>query len=98
MAEFGADAAPRFSLGRTLITRGARAQLSSDDVTLALARHAVGDWGDLDPEDEAANDRALATECRLLYNKTDDGRRNSSAPAVSLPTTPIGYKSPIQEA
>jgi len=66
MSERGADAAPRFSLGKTVITRGALAVLPSKDVNFALARHITGDWGDLDPEDEATNDRALATEGRLF--------------------------------
>jgi len=31
-----------------------------------LARHAAGDWGELDAEDWAANDRALTAGARLL--------------------------------
>lgn len=61
-----ARASPRFSLGRTVITRGAIAALTADDVAGALARHARGDWGDLDPADKAANERALESEGRLV--------------------------------
>ncbi len=31
-----------------------------------LARHATGDWGELDAEDRAANGRAVATGERIL--------------------------------
>lgn len=66
MSEFGAEAVPKFSVGRTEITRGAHAQITSQEIALSLMRHAVGDWGDLEPEDAARNDVALATEGRLL--------------------------------
>lgn len=62
----------RFSLGRTVATRGALAELSADDILLAFIRHSAGDWGDLDAEDKALNDKALVGEGRLFsaYHST----------------------------
>ena len=56
----------RFSLGRIVATPAALAQLTSEEITLALLRHHSGDWGDLDSEDKAANDRALVNRTQIL--------------------------------
>lgn len=56
----------KFPLGKTVATRGALAQLTSDDILSALRRHIVGDWGELDRSDKAANENALAHEGRLF--------------------------------
>ena len=56
----------RFSLGRIVATPAALAQLTSEEITLALLRHHSGDWGDLDSEDKTANDRALVNHTRIL--------------------------------
>lgn len=66
----------RFRLGRTVITARALDVLAHSDVLHALRRHAAGDWGELDDEDRAANDRALANGGRLLsaYRSTS-GRK-----------------------
>lgn len=53
-------------LGRTVITGQAMAALSRQDIVLALARHAMGDWGDVCPEDRATNDHALKDGLRLV--------------------------------
>ena len=58
--------AVRFALGRTVITRGALADLSNDDVQNALARHARNDWGEVCDDDKQANDDALTCGTRLL--------------------------------
>jgi hypothetical protein len=57
-----------FFLGHIAITTGALAALRQHGVTPStlLDRHARGDWGDLDPEDEGRNDQALVTGERLL--------------------------------
>lgn len=57
---------PKFPLGRTLITAGALAALSHEDVLAALSRHVVGDWGEVDREDGDANERALRDGGRLV--------------------------------
>ena len=56
----------RFPLGRTVITRGALDALDDADVRAGIARHAIGDWGDLCPEDKEANDDALRVGARVL--------------------------------
>lgn len=58
--------AARFSLGRTVITAGALACLTHEDVLRALGRHASGDWGEVCPEDHAANEHALTAGLRLV--------------------------------
>lgn len=55
----------KFPLGRTVSTPAALEALG-DRVGQVLARHASGDWGDLDREDREANDRALRDGERLL--------------------------------
>ena len=55
-------------LGRLLATPGALAALeraACDPVSL-IARHVTGDWGDLDPDDRAANERATRDGSRIL--------------------------------
>lgn len=65
-------------LGRVLATPGALRELALARVDGAsyLARHAVGDWGEVDAEDWAANDRALLAGERLLsaYRLPNDAR------------------------
>lgn len=56
----------KFSLGRTVATRGALAELTAYDIFKAICRHHTGDWGDLDAEDKIANDNALKEGGRLL--------------------------------
>ncbi len=82
-----------FSLGRTVITRGALDALKGEDVHASIARHASGDWGDVCPEDKQANDDALKVGARLLsaYH-TDSGQKfwiiteaDRSATTVLLP-------------
>jgi hypothetical protein len=54
----------RFPLGRLLATRGVL-ELGVDLWAL-LPRHARGDWGDLEAEDRAANDRAVRFGGRIF--------------------------------
>ena len=53
-------------LGRTVATPAALGTVSQSDIVAALRRHASGDWGDVDPDDRAANDLALTSGGRLL--------------------------------
>jgi hypothetical protein len=58
----------RFPLGRVVATPGCLIALAEAGQTPQefLARHEVGDWGELDGEDRRENDRSLANGCRLL--------------------------------
>ena len=66
-----------FNLGTICLTRGV-ADLVSENAEFAnfilrcLARHAGGDWGDLDEEDKQANQEALQRKERLLSAYNDD--------------------------
>ena len=57
-------ASAKFELGRIVITPGALGALeeAQQNALHFLALHASGRWGDLDREDRAANDRAIAHE------------------------------------
>jgi hypothetical protein len=56
----------RFPLGRLLATLGALRRLMHDDMLSALARHAVGDRGDLCADDRAENELSLREGFRLF--------------------------------
>jgi len=58
----------KFSLGRIVATPGALEALreAGQDASEFLARHVIGDWGDLDAEDRQANDAALINGSRIL--------------------------------
>lgn len=64
----GEACAPKFQLGRAVITRGADDILRRIHVSPLelLTRHACGDWGSVDEDDMAANERALVEGTRLL--------------------------------
>ncbi len=55
----------KFELGKVVITAAIRESLSQLSVLGALARHAHGEWGDLDEHDWKANDAALEHGFRL---------------------------------
>ena len=89
-----------FSLGRVLATRGVVETLAGlglgvdGSLDPYLARHAAGDWGELDHEDQAANDWAVILgDERLLsaYRLVDRTRiwviteADRSATTVLLP-------------
>jgi hypothetical protein len=59
-------ARPKFPLGTLVATPGALESLNSEDVTAAIRRHLLGDWGELDDEDRAENERSLRDGFRLL--------------------------------
>ncbi|MFW5962430.1 MAG: hypothetical protein ACOCQR_02335 [bacterium] len=63
----------KFDLGRVVITRGAEAELSEEDVDSGIRRHAMGDWGDVVEDDAKMNDEALKHEGRIMsvYHSED---------------------------
>lgn len=68
----------KFALGQIVATPGALEALESAGQNPAefLARHAAGDWGEVDDEDKQANDDSLKTGARLLsaYRTSQDER------------------------
>ena len=56
----------KFRMGRIVATPNALAQLTPEDILLGIQRHQAGDWGNVDVEDQAANETALARGGRLL--------------------------------
>jgi hypothetical protein len=57
---------PKFDLGHLVATPNALNALSPDDIMTGLSSHIRGDWGELDPEDRSANERALQHGGRLF--------------------------------
>jgi hypothetical protein len=57
---------PQFDLGQLVATPNALSVLSHDDILAGLSRHVRGDWGELDPHDLNANERALKHGGRLF--------------------------------
>ena len=57
-----------FPLGQVVATPGAVRALEDAGVNVGtlLARHAVGEWGDLDPEDRGLNEQALVSGARIF--------------------------------
>lgn len=53
-------------LGQIVATPAALGALAQPDIVTALRRHASGDWGEVDADDQAANDEALRDGTRLL--------------------------------
>ena len=62
------DNLPRFSLGQLVATPAALEALQKAGQSPAefLARHQIGDWGEVDNADKKANDEALVNGERLL--------------------------------
>jgi len=58
--------ATKFEVGQLGITPGAQELIPTDDVQIALSRHASGDWGSICEEDNAQNEWALENEARLM--------------------------------
>lgn len=61
----------KFALGQVVMTRGVADLINREvfytlDLVALLQRHGAGDWGEVCPEDAAANDRALVDGSRLL--------------------------------
>ena len=57
-----------FTLGQVVATPGALDLLdrSATNAHDLLQRHQSGDWGSVPPEDAEQNQKAIATDCRIL--------------------------------
>src|SRR5262245_57289952 len=65
-----------FSLGQVVITPAAMNRIPADEVQAALARHARGDWGDINEHDRHENALALQEGFRLMsVYQLKDGTR-----------------------
>jgi hypothetical protein len=67
-----------FPLGQIVATPGALAALekAKQPPAYLLARHAIGDWGELEPPDVAENEYSMVHGFRLLSSyQTDAGEK-----------------------
>jgi hypothetical protein len=51
--------APNFPMGELWVTRGAKDNLSDQEIWIAFARHSIGDWGEQSEDDRQANEAAV---------------------------------------
>lgn len=58
--------AAKFPLGQLVATPGALKAIPGDEIMAALARHVVGDWGEMSVPDWEANQLALTEGTRLF--------------------------------
>ena len=85
-----------FRLGRLCATNGAIRTLTSAaaDTIEYVARHLAGDWGEVDPADASANDRAVQLGERIIsaYQLADGAKiwiiteADRSATTILLPS------------
>lgn len=61
------------NLGRIVATPNIREKLTEYQLTPLLARHASGDWGDVDINDMRSNDAAAKDGDRVMSIYTVDG-------------------------
>jgi len=69
---------PLFPLGQIVATPGALAALerANQPPDCFVSRHAIGDWGDLEPTDVAENEYSVAHGFRLLSSyQTNAGEK-----------------------
>ena len=64
--EGGNPTTRKFALGRVVQTSTSVGQLNAEDVLMGLARHSLGDWGDLGKDDIAENELSLREGFRLF--------------------------------
>ena len=57
---------PKFPLGQLVTTPALMDDVHPEDALECLARHAAGDWGDLDEDDRVENELALMRGFRLF--------------------------------
>jgi hypothetical protein len=82
----------KFQPGTIVTTLGALDVATREQIAVILARHLRGDWGEVDHEDAAANERAIKDGERLLSVYDVNGEKlwviteaNRSATTVLTP-------------
>lgn len=76
-----------FRLGRIVITPGALDALGLGPLLHRLiTRHSNNDWGDVDEEDKATNDRAVSSEMSDTHGTTDEDYRARVVSSYKLPS------------
>ena len=72
----GSGPKPKFRLGQLVATPGVLEIVTHEEITRALDRHIGGDWGDVDEEDRAENERSLIHALRLfsVYHSSDGSK------------------------
>jgi hypothetical protein len=65
----------RVALGQVCVTPGVLGSCSLERIAVCLGQHARGDWGLVDAEDAAENDRALVDGARILSCYAIDAAR-----------------------
>ena len=60
------ETAPLFPLGQVLITPGAEALLTPEEIAIALHRHQHGDYGEIDASDAHLNNRSASHCCMVM--------------------------------
>ena len=63
----------KFYLGEMVATPNALANIPNDEILVAFARHARGDWGNLGSHDLRENERALQQGGRLFSSYLSSG-------------------------
>lgn len=64
---------PKFSLGLLVATSNAANCIPNNEIVIALRRHVIGDWGNLDKHDLDENERALKQGGRLFSSYQSSG-------------------------
>lgn len=80
----------KFETGKLYLTRGVNDKVAEDSefaefVLTCLKRHVAGDWGDLPPEDQEENEKALRGGSRLFSAYKPD-----NLPTIWIITEAIG--------
>jgi len=70
---------PQFDLGQVVMTPGVQNLLTGEDdmqrLSNIITHHREGDWGDVDPEDQATNDEAVELGERILGSHRLGGKK-----------------------
>ena len=66
MSQIVSTQKPLFPLGKVVATPGALKAIPAKEICRSLSRHQTGDWGNLSPADQRANNDAVSFGGRFL--------------------------------